>query len=577
MTDRGLSCPDWEARLRAGKVPIRDGLPIDHARGENAVRAFKMLRLADVPGTPTMGEAGGEWFFEIVRVIFGAVDPETAARWIRELFLLVPKKNSKTTNGALLGLTALILNERPSAPFSLMAPVQDTANEAFEAAAGAIDLDPVLSRKLHVRNHLKTIVHRETKADLQIMTFDPDVLTGRKFVLALLDELHVIGKNAKAAKALRQVRGGMVPFPEALLVMITTMPDDPPAGVMRAELAKAREIRDGKRTGSMLPVLYEFPRAMQEKPKDGRPEAWRDPSTWWMVSPNLGRSVSLEVLKELHDDAAQKGEQELRGWATQHLNIEIGTGSSSDRWVGADFWEEQAREGLGLDAVLDRSEVVCVGIDGGGLEDLLGLTVVGRDRETREWLTWSRAWIHASMLERRKQEAAELTDFSNDGDLVIVKDLGSDLEELAAIVARIHATGKMDATFGPAENEKNPKRAPMIGIDPLGVGGILDAMFLAGIPQDLVIGIKQGYMLNGAIKTAERKLAEGLLVHGGRPMMNYCVSNARTEQKGNATLITKQASGKGKIDPLMALLDAVYIMALNPQPYRPPDYRVTFI
>lgn len=530
-----------------------------------------MLRLADVPGTPTMGEAGGEWFRDIVRVIFGAVDPVTAARWIREMFLLVPKKNSKTTNGALLMLTALVLNERPSAPFALMAPVQDTASEAFEVAAGAIDLDPVLSRKLHVRNHLKTIVHRESKADLQIMTFDPDVLTGKKFCGALLDEVHVIAKNAKASKAIRQIRGGMVPFPEAFFAMITTMPDDPPVGVMKSELAKARDIRDGLRSGSMLPVLYEMPRAMQERPKDGGPEPWRDSATWPLVTPNLGRSVSIEVLRELYEDAAAKGEDELRGWASQHLNIEIGLALRSDRWVGADFWEEQGRPGLGLDELVERSEVITVGLDGGGLEDLLGLTVVGRDKVTREWLTWSRAWVHRSMLDRRKHEAAALEDFAGQGDLVLVDELGRDVEELAAIVAQIYATGKMAA----GDDPKKPQ--PMIGIDPAGVGAILDALVQSGIPQDLVIGISQGWKLNAAIKTAERKLAEGLLVHGARPLMAYCVGNARVEPKGNAILITKQASGAGKIDPLMALFNAVSLMALNPEPPRAPEYRLTFI
>jgi phage terminase large subunit-like protein len=58
----------------------------------------------------------------------------------------VPKKNSKTTNGALLMLTALLLNERPRAPFIMTAPVQDVADLAFNAAAGAIALDPVLER-----------------------------------------------------------------------------------------------------------------------------------------------------------------------------------------------------------------------------------------------------------------------------------------------------------------------------------------------------------------------------------------------------------------------------------------------
>ncbi len=570
MTDRGLSCPDWEARLRAGRVPIRDGIPIDAARGDRAVRAFNMLRLADVSGTPTMAEAGGEWFLEIVRVMFGALDPTTTARWIRELFLLVPKKNSKTTNGALMMLTALILNERPSAPFALMAPVQDTASEAFEVAAGAIDLDQVLSRKLHVRNHLKTIVHRETKADLQIMTFDPDVLTGKKFCGALLDEVHVIAKNAKASKAIRQIRGGMVPYPEAFFAMITTMPDDPPVGVMKAELAKARDIRDGIRQGSMLPVLYEMPRSMQEKTKDGGPEPWRDPSTWHLVTPNLGRSVTIEVLRELYDDACAKGEDEVRGWASQHLNIEIGLALRSDRWVGADFWEEQGDPQVDLDTLLERSEVVAVGIDGGGLEDLLGLSVVGRDRETREWLSWSRAWVHRSMLERRKHEAVALEDFAAAGDLVLVDELGRDVEELAAIVARIYATGKLKAG--------DPKKpTPMIGADPYGVGAILDAIVQAGVPQELITGISQGWKLGAAIKTTERKLAEGILVHGARPLMAYCVGNARVEPKGNSILITKQASGAGKIDPLMALFNAVSLMSLNPEPPMAPDYRLTFI
>lgn len=566
MTGRALSCPDWEARLLAGKAPIRDGIPIDKARGDKAVRAFNMLRLADVPNTPTLAEAGGDWFREIVRIMFGALDPETGARWIRELFLLVPKKNSKTTNGALMMLTALILNERPSAPFALMAPVQDTASEAFEAAAGAIDLDPVLSRKLHVRNHLKTIVHRETKAHLQIMTFDPDVLTGKRLCGSLIDEVHVIARNPKASKTIRQVRGGMVPFPEAFLAMITTMPDDPPVGVMKAELSKARDIRDGLRMGSMLPVLYELPRRMQENSA-----AWRDPKNWEIVTPNLGRSVSIEALKELYDDAAAKGEAELRGWASQHINLEIGTALRSDRWAGADFWEVQGRSGLGLDDLLERSEVVCVGIDGGGLDDLLGLTVIGRDRDTREWLTWSRAWAHRSVLNRRKHEAVGFEDYERDGDLVLVGTMGEDVMELADIVSRIYATGKMTA----GDDPKKPM--PMIGVDPYGVGGILDAIVQAGVPQELITGVSQGWKLGASIKTTERKLAEGILVHGARPLMAYCVSNARVEPKGNAILITKQASGAGKIDPLMALFNAVSIMALNPGPPKAPEYRLTFI
>ena len=93
---------------------------------------------------------------------------------------------------------------------------------------------------------------------------------------------------------------------------------------------------------------------------------------------------------------------------------------------------------------------------------------------------------------------------------------------------------------------------------------VRDALADAGIAQDKVLGISQGWRLGGAIKTTERKLAEGQLLHGGSAMMNWCVGNARVEPKGNSILITKQASGFAKIDPLMALFNAVSLMALNP-------------
>ena len=63
---------------------------------------------------------------------------------VRELFVLVPKKNSKTSYGALLMLVALLLNLRPRARFIMTAPTQDITELAFGQAEGAVRLDPVL-------------------------------------------------------------------------------------------------------------------------------------------------------------------------------------------------------------------------------------------------------------------------------------------------------------------------------------------------------------------------------------------------------------------------------------------------
>jgi phage terminase large subunit-like protein len=82
-------------------------------------------------------------------------------------------------------------------------------------------------------------------------------------------------------------------------------------------------------------------------------------------------------------------------------------------------------------------------------------------------------------------------------------------------------------------------------------------------------GISQGWRLTGAIKTAERKLADGSPRHSGQRLMSWAVANARVEPKGNAIIITKQASGTAKIDPLMAAFNAVAWMSANPASSQP--------
>ena len=199
----------------------------------------------------------------------------------------------------------------------------------------------------------------------------------------------------------------------------------------------------------------------------------------------------------------------------------------SDRWVGADYWGQAADKSLTLDEVMARSQVVVIGIDGGGLDDLLGLAVLGRTARDRQWLLWSRAWAHVSVLERRKSEASMLRDLEKAGDLVIYEEFGQDIAEVAELAQRISKKGLLHA----------------VALDPYGVGAIVDALDEVGISgQERIVGISQGWKLTGAIKTAERKLADGTLCHGDQRLMSWCVSNAKVEPRGNAIAITKQAS-----------------------------------
>lgn len=540
-----FACPDWQRRLeeRASLLP---GLPLNKREADRAVAIFNRLCLPDVPGTPAMAVAAGEWQRDIVRATFGSLVDGT--RMVPEIFALVPKKNSKTTGGAAVIITALLMNGRPRAEFIFTAPTHEVADLAFQQAAGMIEADPdgYLQKRFHVKHHLKTIEDRRTKAFVKVKTFDMNVMTGSKPVGVLVDELHLMSNMSFAARVIGQIRGGLVANPEAFLIFITTQSDEPPAGVFKSELQYARGVRDGRIKGArVLPLLYEFPEAMQ---KSG---AWRDPNLWPMVLPNLGRSILLPRLEADYQTAKEKGDEEERRWASQHLNVEIGLALHSDRWVGTDYWQSAADESITLESIIERCDVAVVGIDGGGLDDLLGLVVLGRDNSNKDWLLWSHAWAQSDVFERRKEIAPRLDDFIREGTLTRCEDPTQDVREVADIVCRIRDAGLLP--------EKNG-----VGFDPHGVAAMVDELASRGIADEQIVGIPQGFRLSGAVWGTERKLKDGTLWHCGSDMLAWCVGNAKTEQRGNAVLITKQAAGKAKIDPLIAAFNAVSLMSRNP-------------
>lgn len=536
------TCTDWADRLRAGQSIIPPPIFADEA--DQAIAVMRELKIVDAPGSPTIGQACAPWVFDFAKSVFGAYDASSGRRLISEWMLCIPKKNSKSTIAAAVMLTALIRNWRLSAEFIILAPTVEVANNAFAPARDMVKHDEELSDLLHVQDHIRTITHRQTGATLKVVAADASTVGGKKAVGILIDEMWLFGKQANAENMLREACGGIASRPEGFVITLTTQSDEPPAGVFKQKLQYARDVRDGiVEDKQFVPIIYEFPKEMLDEKEHLKTENFH------IVNPNMDYSVDSVFLEREYKKAVVAGEESLRGFLSKHLNVEIGLNLRSDRWSGADFWEGQAKAAeLTLDNLIERSEVIDIGIDGGGLDDLLGMAVLGRDRETGQWLLWTHAWAHPSVLERRKAEAQRFRDFAKDGDLTLVQQMGDDVTEVTEIAALVYESGMLDK----------------IGVDPSGLGGILDALLEAGIPEDKVIGISQGWKMTGAIKTAERKLAEGVLVHGGQPLMNWCVGNAKIEPRGNAVIITKQAAGTAKIDPLMAMFNAVTLLSLNP-------------
>jgi phage terminase large subunit-like protein len=253
----------------------------------------------------------------------------------------------------------------------------------------------------------------------------------------------------------------------------------------------------------------------------------------------------------------------MMGFLAKHLNVELGIRIRANRWPGAEYWQQRGDRSLTYEEVLRRSEVIVVGIDGGGLDDLFGLAVLGRDKTTKDWLLWSHAWCHVDVLTRRRSIAQHLLDFQADGDLTMVRDI---VEVEPAIVNMVAEIKDQDLLGAVAADSEGP------------FGEFVDLLDQIDVTQDnkLLVGVNQGIRLMRAIKTTERRLASGTMRHNGSRLMAWCVGNLKIEATATALRATKANAGDAKIDPAMAMFDAIDIMIANPDPKLAPQYQLFF-
>lgn len=576
------ACPDWEQRIVHGRslIPCE---PLFADEAEAALAVFKSLRVYDIPGSPTLGEVCTDWVFDLVRVIFGSYDPNLGKRLINEFMLLIAKKNGKSLIAAGIMVTALVRNWRNGAELLILAPTKEVADNSYKPASFMIRLDPELSNLISVHDNLKMLTHRVTHANMKVVAADTTTVAGKKASFVFIDELWEFGKRANADSMLMEATGGQTARPEGFTIYASTHSDEPPTGVFKDKLELFRSIRDGEISNPRsLGVLYEFPQRYLKE------ELYLDPANWYITNPNLGRSASADFIEkqllESSGDAAKR-----RIVLAKFLNVEIGMALRKDRWRGAEYWERNADVELALlyrddpfkalQRLIDRCECITIGADGGGLDDIFGLTILGREpklidiefevfgrkvkQSVKRWLSWSHGWCHEGVLEIRKSIATKLKEFEAAKELTIVGDELIDLVSIVELIKMVKDQGKLGG----------------VGVDPAGLGEMVNLLADIDVTEEneLLRGVQQGFAMMNAIKTCERQLARGLIKHCGGVMMPWTVANLKIEPTATAIRATKQNAGDAKIDPAMALFDAASVMVRNPVPYRGKKYEIFVI
>jgi phage terminase large subunit-like protein len=246
-----------------------------------------------------------------------------------ESLLLLPKKNTKTTSLAQLGLYALLTAD--SADIPVVATSRDQATLLLDEAIGFVRRTPGLDRHVDVKRGYRELRSRDG-GRLRVLAADVDTADGiTPWPLALVDELH----RARSAELYAVLRAGLEAR-GAQMVAISTAGTSlsSPLGVMRRGAYRLPiQSRDGahRRAASLdgSYVMHEWALDPGDDVDNMEVVKTCNPAPWH----------TLEALGRRHDSPS------MTPWTWRRFACNLWQ-ATADPWLPAGAWGALERPGM---------------------------------------------------------------------------------------------------------------------------------------------------------------------------------------------------------------------------------------
>jgi phage terminase large subunit-like protein len=277
---------------------------------------------------------------------------------------------------------------------------------------------------------------------------------------------------------------------------------------------------------------------------------WRLERTWRKANPNYGVSVKPAdlralVTKAMHMPSALPAVQQKR------LNVWV---HATTPWLSLEGWRK-GQTTTWTPASM-QGEPCWVGVDLSSKIDLSAVVILFPPTETRK--TW-RVICHAltpgdTLAERAKRDRAPYPVWVTQGWLQTNPGNRIDQARVKAFVLEAAARYAVQG----------------IGIDPWNAGNLVTELEAEGL---LVVEVPQNRaQLSEPSKQFEADVLDGLVDGGDNPLLTWCVSNAVAPPDDNGNIYPSKRRSRGRIDPVMAALNARKLAAMPAdQPAEDPD------
>ena len=459
------------------------------------------------------------WQKALIQTIFGFVDKKTGYRKYREAFVLVARKNGKSTLLSAISLYMLVADREGAAEIYSVATKLDQSKRILTEAHNMVKQSPELRALIKKRRN--DMYFPLTSSVMQALASQSKSLDGLNTHLGVIDECHAITDR----NLYEVIKQSMQSRRQPLLFIITT------AGTVRENIYDnlyeyASKVALGEvEDETFLPILYEMDSY----------EEWPDQGMWIKANPGLG---VIKTLKGLEDevDRAAKDTSYLSGVLCKHFNF---------KQTGTDLW--LSYEDLNNEETFTNDEMrdmYCIGgADLSSTTDLTCATLIAQVNE--KILVKQMYWIPIQKMKDRIREDKVPYD-----------------KWLARGLLRTCEGSKVDyhdvTRWFIEQVEQFGLRPLWIGYDSWNAGYWYEEMQDYGFTM---VEVRQGAKtMSAPMKQLQADLRDKKINYNNNPILKWCFTNTsiKDDENGNIRPI-KGRSTRSRIDGAVSLIDAYVV------------------
>lgn len=458
------------------------------------------------------------WQKALIQTIFGFVD-DKGFRKYREVFIVVARKNGKSTLLSAIGLYMLFADGEGGAQVCCVASKKDQAKIVFEEAKNMVAQSKLL--KKHIRKRKGDLYVDLTFSTFEPLTSDSNTLDGLNMHCGILDEVHA-WKDRNVYDVSKQSMGARQ---QPLLISIST------AGFVRENIYDSLyEHSENNLNGLIdderfISFIYEL---------DSRKE-WINPKAYIKANPGLGTIKSQEYLDE-QVKRAKNDKSYLSTVLTKDFNIrETAVGA----WLSFEVVDNKSTFEI-------KNLSGCYGIGGVDLSSVGDLTCAScLIRKNNELYLVQMYFIPEEKAKRKEEE-----------DHVPYK-----LWKEQGYIRFCHGTMVNFSDVTDWFNELRDKYkiyTVWVGYDPWGAAQWIEEMKQNGyVLEEVIQGAKT---MSTPMKILAADLEAKKLNYNNNPILKWCLTNTQKEVDKNDNIRpVKGKNAKQRIDGAVSLIDSYVI------------------